>query len=376
MPAIFQRSRIGERGGALFWASTALVVAGGAALAGAIFFLVPLFAGSPARDVPVAVSVVPVAVGAPAADAASAGGAFRERMQAAASLQEAEDYAGALAAYASLAADFPGNQEPAARLEMLAAFLRSNGFSMTPAKFQTLRPGLQAAAGHGVVSAQMLLGEELRETSPTEALKYLRAAADAGQTEAMTLAGLMVSNGRGVGARDMKRAVAWFERAADAGDTDAMTALAECLIHGKGVARNPRRAAGLLQAASAFQHPRALNLLGDLYARGSGVAQDYAQAYELFARSAAGGYGDGLANQGALLMRGEGVAADPARAIQLWRSGIAKGFPSCMLNYARALESGKGVPADASQARHWYREAARGGNDDAIAWCRANGVAF
>ncbi len=369
MPEISDRALRRARGGLLFWVSTVLVVLGGAALAGGIFFLIPLFAGESPRVVPVA-AATPVPAGVPVTDD------FRERMQAAANLQEKEDYAGALAAYSSLAADFPGNKEPVARLEMLAALLRSNGFSMTPAKFAALRPGLQKAAGVGVVSAQMLLGEELRETSPTEALKYLRAAADAGQTEAMTLAGLMVSNGRGVGARDMKKAVEWFERASEAGDTDAMTALAECLIHGKGIPRNPRRAAELLQAAAAFQHPRALNLLGDLYARGSGVSQDFSQAYELFARSAAQGYGDGMANQGALLMRGEGVAADPARAIQIWRSGIAKGFPSCMLNYARALESGKGVPADAAQARHWFQEAARGGNEDAIAWCRANSVKF
>ena len=42
-----------------------------------------------------------------------------------------------------------------------------------------------------------------------------------------------------------------------------MTALAECLIHGKGVEKNPERAAGLLHAAIAFDHPLAFNLLGD-----------------------------------------------------------------------------------------------------------------
>lgn len=350
----------------MFWISAALVAVAGAALAGGFFFLIPLLAGAPSKPIPLA----PAPPAAPPADR------WQERLDAGASLLADEDYAGALATFAALAADFPDRTEPRARMEMIAALLRSNGFTMTPAKFAALRPALEAASRHQVVSARILLGEQLRDIAPAESLKYFRLAAESGQTEAMTQAGLMISNGRGAPAKDLKQAVAWFERASAAGDTDAMTALAECLIHGKGIEANPRRAAELLRAASAFQHPRALNLLGDLYARGIGVQKNSGEAFELFSRSAALGYGDGVANLGALTMEGEGTAADPARAIKIWRSGIAKGFPSCMLNYAKALESGRGTPADPTQAKHWYREAARGGNADAEQWCKKNGVAY
>jgi TPR repeat protein len=353
-------------GGWLFWVSAALVAVGGAALAGSFFFLIPLVAGAPSKAVPLA---PPLPSDAPA-------DRWQERLDAAASLLADEDYAGAVAAYAALATDDPARPEPRARLEMIAALLRSNGFTMTPAKFAALRPALEAASRHQVVSAQVLLGEQLRDSAPAESLKFFRLAAEAGQTEAMTQAGLMISNGRGSPARDLKQAVAWFERASAAGDTDAMTALAECLIHGKGIAPNPRRAAELLRAASAFQHPRALNLLGDLYARGIGVPKNPDEAFLLFSRSAALGDGDGVANLGALTMEGEGTGADPARAIKIWKSGITRGFPSCMLNYAKALESGRGIPTDPAQAKHWYREAARGGNADAEEWCRKHRVAY
>lgn len=353
-------------GGWVFWISAALAGVGGAALAGGCFFLIPLVAGAPPKSVPIA----------PAREAAAPADRWNERLDAAASQLAEEDYAGALAAYAALAADFPDRPEPRARLEMIAALLRSNGFSMTPAKFAALRPGLEAASRHQAVSAQVLLGEQLRDIAPVESLNFFRLAAEAGQTEAMTQAGLMISNGRGAPAKDLKQAVAWFERAAAAGDTDAMTALAECLIHGKGVAASPRRAAELLRAASAFQHPRALNLLGDLAARGIGVPKNPSEAFELFSRSAALGDGDGVANLGALTMEGAGTPADPARAIQIWKSGIARGFPSCMLNYAKALESGRGIPADPARAKHWYREAARGGNADAQEWCRDHRIAY
>ncbi len=300
----------------------------------------------------------------------SKSGDFDERMSAADALQKREDYAGALHAYAEIGRAFPADRKPAERMEMIAALLRSNGFVMTPGKFSTLRPALQEAAACGVVSAQMLLGERLRDLSPADSLQYFKDAARSGQTEAMTQAGLMLSNGLGTSAPDMKLAVGWFERAAAEGDTDAMTALGECLILGKGTDKNPRRAAELLRTASAFHHPLALNLLGDLYARGIGVPQNYQEAYELFSRSAARGFGDGMANVGALTMRGEGTPANPAKAIAIWKSGIEQGFPSCMVNYAKALESGQGIPPDAALARHWYIRAARGGNDEAIQWCR------
>ncbi len=354
-----------------FWAFAVLALLGFAGLLGGVFFLVPLFAR---EGIPPAYPKTQPQTQQPATPVHPE--EFEEKMKAAAALQDREDYAGALNAYARVAGEFPGNKQPEERMEMIAALLRSNAFSMTPAKFSALRPGLEAAADCHVVSAQMVLGEQLRDIAPAESLKYFKQAARGGQTEAMTQAGLMLSNGRGTSAPDMRLAVEWFEKASAEGDTDAMTALAECLIHGKGIQKNPRRAAELLRAASAFQHPRALNLLGDLYARGIGVPQDFKQAYELFSRSAAQGFGDGIANVGALIMRGEGVPANPARAIEIWKGGIRQGFPSCMVNYAKALESGRGVSPDPAQARQWYVRAARGGNTEAIEWCREKRVSY
>lgn len=353
-----------------FWVFSLLILLGFAGFLGGIVLLVPLFAREVAPSFP---KNQPRTLPVPEA---SPGRELEERMAAAAALQSREDYAGALMAYARIDGDFPGRKQARERMEMIAALLRSNAFEMTSSKFKPLRSALEAAASCDVVSAQMLLGEQLRDISAADSLKYFKAAARSGQTEAMTQAGLMLSNGRGTSAPDMRLAVQWFERASAEGDTDAMTALAECLIHGKGTEKNPRRAAELLRAASAFQHPRALNLLGDLYARGIGVPRDFNEAYALFSRSAALGFGDGIANMGALMMRGEGVPANPAKAVEIWKSGIRRGFPSCMVNYAKSLESGKGVAPDSSLARHWYVEAARGGNAEAIEWCREHRVVY
>lgn len=292
----------------------------------------------------------------------------------AAALQAQERYAEALNAYARIAERFPEQKTPLSRMEMIAALLRSNAFLMTPAKFSALRAPLEAAAARNVVSAQVLLGEQLRNSDPSEALKWFKAAAENGQTEAMTQAGLMLANGSGTSTADLQRAIKWFEQAADAGNSDAMTALAECLLDGKGMKQDPKRAAELLHTATVFNHPGALNRLGDLYTRGLGVKQDFSEALRLFTRASKLGSGEATANLGVLYMRGQGVPANPRKAVAIWKSGAERGFSACMLNYAKALESGTGIAPNPSEAKQWYLKAARAGNPNAQDWCRRQGL--
>ncbi|MDX2081654.1 MAG: tetratricopeptide repeat protein [Terrimicrobiaceae bacterium] len=287
-----------------------------------------------------------------------------------------DDLPAALSLALAANSEFPGRPEPIQRMEMIAALARSNAYAMTPSRFQALRPLLEKAAARDVVSAQVLLGEQLRSREPSEALRWFRAAAENGQTEAMTQTGLMLSNGLGVTKPDLRAAVEWFERATAAGDTDAMVALAECLIHGKGTEKNPKRAVALLQPAVAFNHPLAFNLLGDLYARGLGVPRDDAEAFRLFERGAALGSGDAMANVGVFYLHGRSVPKDPARALKIWREGSERGFAACMVNLAKAELAGTGTPRDPESARSWFISAARAGNAEAIAWCRENNTSF
>ncbi len=350
------------------------------ALAAAFFVLPAVLAKPPAEIKPMVAAAQQPArppvqpTPKPERSAAPAPDSLESLMAEAVALHLAGRYSDALLASARIADRFREASVPRERMEMIAAFLRSNAYPMTSSKFASLRPALEAAAARNVVSAQMILGERLRNLAPSESLKWFKAAAENGQTEAMTQAGLMMANGRGTSGPDMRLALSWFQRAADHGDTDAMAALAECLIFGKGTAKDPRRAAALLTAAAAFNHPGALNLLGDLYVKGSGVPQDYAEAFRLFSRAAALGSGEGVANLGVLHMGGKGVAANPAKAVSIWRTGAEKGYPACMLNYAKALESGSGTTENAREARRWYAAAAKAGNPLAVEWCRKNGL--
>jgi hypothetical protein len=54
----------------------------------------------------------------------------------------------------------------------------------------------------------------------TEAMKWYRKAADAGNATAMYNIGWLYENGKGV-SRDYTKAKKWYRKAADAGDSDA-----------------------------------------------------------------------------------------------------------------------------------------------------------
>ena len=89
----------------------------------------------------------------------------------------------------------------------------------------------------------------------TEAMKWYRKAADAGNTGAMCLIGRLYRNGLGV-SQDYTEAMRWFRKAADAG------------------------------------HAMAMCIIGGLYEDGKGVLQDYTEAMQWYRKAADAGNAD------------------------------------------------------------------------------------
>jgi TPR repeat protein len=76
----------------------------------------------------------------------------------------------------------------------------------------------------------------------TRAIELIRAAAEAGNIEAMY--DLAVSYDKGAGnVRDLERAFEWFLRAAIRGDADATFCVGRCYRNGDGIAKDLRLAA-------------------------------------------------------------------------------------------------------------------------------------
>ena len=253
-----------------------------------------------------------------------------------------DDLAGAIAAYTDIVTNFPNEEQPRNTLEMMAANLRTRASKLSPSEWATLREPLEKAAVLDVVSAQMLLGEMLRQSDSGDALKWFIAAGNHGQTEAMVTVGQMLASGRGVHAPDLTEAAMWFSKAAEQGDSAGMYALAECHLFGKGVPKDPRRAVELLTAASALNNPRAMNLLGDVYRKGvPGVIEpNFSESVKLFSRSQELGFLDAQGNLGVLYIYGQGVSKDESKAFALFQDGAEKGNPLCMFFYAMCFEGG------------------------------------
>ena len=301
---------------------------------------------------------------------------YEQALASAREIQQRDDFGGALAAYAEVASRFPQETEPYEAMERIAANLRANVSKLRPAELAALRQPLESAAALNTVSAQMLLGEMLRQSDSDDALKWFMAAGNRGQTEAMVFAGQMMASGRGVKAPDLPAAASLFSRAADQGDSAGMYALAECYLFGKGVRKDPRRAVELLSSASALNNPRAMSFLGDLYRKGvPGVVDpNFDESFRLFSRAKDLGFLDAQGNLGVLYIYGQGVAKNEKKAVELFRDGAEKANALCMYFYAMCFEGGVGVDRDRETARVWFVRAAQAGNKTAIEWCKKNNI--
>lgn len=302
--------------------------------------------------------------------------AYEDALTAARAVQREDNVAGALEMYAAVAEKFPEESAAFTALENLAANVRARAPRMSADELAALRPPLERAAGLNTRSAQVILGEMLRQSDPPTALKWFEAAAHQGQTEAMVYAGEMLARGRGLGDPNLTAAAAWFAKAADLGDPEGLYALAECHLYGKGVEKDPKRAVQLLAAAATLNNPRAMSVLGDVYRRGiPGVLEpNAAESLRLFSQAKELGFLDAQGNLGVLYMNGEGVPRDEKMAVELFRDGAEKNNPACMYFYAKCLEGGVVVEKNPDQARDWYLKAARAGNKPALDWCKKNAI--
>lgn len=290
-----------------------------------------------------------------------------------------DDPAAALETLVALAKAHSDRPEARDAVVEFVTALRSRRDALNPGQVASLREPLEASAALDVVEAQLILGEDLLESDPKDAVKWLIAAAKNGNTDAMVLSGLALARGVGSGSPDLPAAFDWFQRAADRGDGRAMFALGECYYYSKGVTRDPRLALEWLNKAAEQSNVRALDMLGTLYSKGiPGVLpRDLPKAFWYFTAAKDLGFSPAYGNLGVLFMTAEPKLADKKLAVELFKQGAEKGDPRCMYFYAGCLRDGLGeVTKDKAAAQEWYVKAAELGVQEARDWCRANNVPF
>ena len=301
---------------------------------------------------------------------------LKQAAKAAQSRETAEDWPGAISEWAAIKRDFPESEAGKVRLEMIIDELRKREPEVNQQDFASLREEVTEAAELDIVAAMMFLAENLRASEPAESFRWYSAAADRGQLSALTITGLMLSNGYGC-EKDLNKAVDALRRAAALGDARAKTALADCYLHGTNVPQDSRKAVELLLEAVEGGDARGMDLLATCYDQGNGTARNPEEALRLYTRAAELGFNHSLGNLAVLFITGKGSKkADPLKAVELLQKGARANDDFCLLLYAKCLETGTGVKANSTLARDSYKKAAEAGNGEAQKWCTEKGVDY
>jgi TPR repeat protein len=199
-------------------------------------------------------------------------------------------------------------------------------------------------------------------------------------------------------AHDDAEALQWFLKAAAQGHVGAQVAAATHLLAGRGVARDPKAAAGWLVRAAATQDPVANYLLGrlrqdegslgrdkarDAYriaaaaghreARfalavmlaGSSAEADWKESVEWFAKAHEDGHRAAANRLGEAYRDGIGGAPQFDKAKDYFMKAATQGDAKGMYNLARMQNEGLGGPRDTDQALKWYAQAAEQGHEGA-----------
>ena len=160
-------------------------------------------------------------------------------------------------------------------------------------------------------------------------------------------------------------ATRWMEAAANAGMAPAQIVWGQLLLDGHGVARDTKAAFGWFQKAAAQGDIGARNMVGRCYEQGWGVAVDFKLATESFEIAARSGHVWGQVNLAQVLMRADDPAERP-RCFALFKaaaeSGTDKVNLKAMNSPARFLEEGWVGPRDHVGAAFWYLKAAKLGD--------------
>lgn len=166
--------------------------------------------------------------------------------------------------------------------------------------------------------------------------------------------------------KDYGLALPLLRAAIEAGNSDAGVVLGLMYQGGLGVAKDHKQAVGYFEIASDWGNHSAKAELGFIYENGWGVSRDYKKAIKLYTASADMGNGLGMDRLGHLLYFVKGTAFDPAKAVSLFQSAADAGYSGGMVNLGRVYESGPWVPVDIDKALSLYRAAAVKGNKDAV----------
>ena len=123
----------------------------------------------------------------------------------------------------------------------------------------------------------------------TEAVKWYRKGAEAGDNDAIANVGYMYCYGKGV-EQNYEEAMKWSKKAADGGNAWAMNQIGDLYYNGNGVTKNYEEAVSWYKKASEQNRGYAFYMLGWCYEFGQGVSKDYSAALDNYKKAVENGY--------------------------------------------------------------------------------------
>ncbi|MEI8108334.1 MAG: tetratricopeptide repeat protein, partial [Verrucomicrobiota bacterium] len=286
-------------------------------------------------------------------------------------INPADDPAAAITAWLAIARDFPDSGVGKNHLESLLDQLRHRPKPLSTSEFNSLRSLITEAADQKILSATLLLADQLRLTDPPAAFQWYTAATAIGHIPSFAVLGFITERGFPGKKPHPEEAVKFFQTGADQGDPSATFGLGRAYLTGRGVpAKNLPLAIQLIQQASDAGDTRATDLLGDCYAHATGVPLNFDEAFRLFTQAADRGNPASIGNLGVLYMTGRGVPApNPKKAAELFEKGARADDPPSMFNFAQCLNEGLGTAKNELESKIWFRRSAEAGDQRATAWC-------
>jgi TPR repeat protein len=195
------------------------------------------------------------------------------------------------------------------------------------------------------------------EHSPGQAAQAILAAAGEGVVEAQLLLGQILLDGRGIEADEVV-ARRWFGIAVQGGSAMAHNMLGRCLEHGWGGDQDLAQAAIHYARAADAGLDWGLYNLGNLLATGRGVPANQAQALLCYEKAAQMGHAKSMNLYGRYLEQGIATAPSPVRAVRWYRRSAEAGDFRGMFSLALVLVE-RGQVAEAGP---WFERARLEGN--------------
>ena len=221
-------------------------------------------------------------------------------------------------------------------------------------------PGKVGPGAVGWLSAKMS-----KQMSKMGAFNAVKAAADKGDAQAMTLMGVCYAMGRDV-AQDDSRAAEWFRRAADKGNPEGALALGNWLLQGRGgLVADQAEAFKHIQFASDKGVLEAHTMLGIMHNEGSGVLRDHKKAAAAFSRAVPADL-KAMHNLGVLMIQGKGVKPQQSKGMEYVRRAATGGVAEAQFTVSIWYRDGAlGTKQDHKRAYEWAVKAAKQGHSQA-----------